>query len=64
MLVNLDGLSSLSSAGSELYIRYNQALPTCEAEELMDSLIGYGWTGEVCIDDNLTDTCTDVTTGC
>jgi hypothetical protein len=48
--------------GGDLTISVNAALPTCEAVDLLDQLIGFD--GSVCIQNNLADTCADDPSGC
>ena len=64
-LTNLDALDGLVDFGGDwLFIRENANVPTCEATMLRDLVQGFGWGGDVCIQNNLADTCEDDISGC
>ena len=51
-LTTLRQLERLMSLGTDLRIKNNPLLPTCEAEALRDRLRGLGWQGEAVIEGN------------
>ena len=64
VLTELDGLSALTSVGDNLWIDQNSVLPDCEVCELLDQLTTGPSPSEMCVEDNLADTCTPVPANC
>ena len=62
ILTNLDGLGGITSVGGELLILGNNALPDCEACDLLDQLTSGPTVMHV--QENLDDTCTPVPDNC
>jgi hypothetical protein len=62
VLANLDGFAALTSVGGDLSIKANAVLPNCLAVGLAGRLTTFS--GSVCIEGNLADTCPDDASGC
>ena len=63
-LTSLDGLSALTSVGDNLWIDQNSVLPDCEVCDLLDRLTTGPSPSEMCVVDNLDDSCTPVPASC
>ena len=64
VLTSLDGLSALTSVGDNLWIDQNSVLPDCEVCDLLDQLTTGPSPSEMCVADNLDDSCTPVPANC
>jgi hypothetical protein len=63
-LTDLNNLSELHTVGGYVLIEGNTALPNCKAIDLYNQLsIPSDW-DSICINDNLEDGCTGISTGC
>jgi hypothetical protein len=64
-LNDLDALFGLTSfSGAWFFVHENANIPTCDAIGLRDLVTGLGWTGDVCIQNNLMDACVEDVSGC
>lgn len=55
---------SFFGTGGNLIVSGNAMLPTCEVQYLREEVQGHGFSGDVCIVDNLEDGCSSVSSGC